>query len=104
VWAELGDHGLLRRYRADDGLQGTEGVFVACTFWLVECLVHQDRIGEARDVFSRAVATTNDLGLFPEEFDPVARCHLGNFPQGLSHLSHVAAAIALTNASALPGA
>lgn len=96
IRADLDDHGLLRRYRSDDGLAGEEGVFVACTFWLVECLVHQGRAPEARQVFDRAVACGNDLGLFSEEFDPAARELLGNFPQGLTHLSHIAAAVALT--------
>jgi GH15 family glucan-1,4-alpha-glucosidase len=93
---ELSEDGLLRRYRADDKLAGKEGVFVACTFWLVDCLVHQGRIAEAEQAFGRAASTANDLGLFAEEFDPSARALLGNFPQGLSHLSHIAAACTLT--------
>ncbi len=93
---ELSEGGLLRRYRTNDRLGGTEGVFVACTFWLVECLVHQGRITEAQEVFGRAASTANDLGLFAEEFDPRSRALLGNYPQGLSHLSHIAAASALT--------
>ncbi len=67
---ELFEEGLLRRYCADDRLDGAEGVFVACTFWLAECLAHQGRIGEARDAFVRVASTANDLGLFAEEFDP----------------------------------
>lgn len=98
---ELSDDGLLRRYRGDDELGGTEGVFVACTFWLVECLARQGRSAEAQEVFGRAAATANDLGLFAEEFDPGSRRLLGNFPQGLSHLSHIAAAATLS--AALPG-
>jgi GH15 family glucan-1,4-alpha-glucosidase len=96
IRADLDDGGLVRRYRADDGLEGTEGTFVACTFWLVECLVHQGRLDEARHAFERAVATSNDLGLFAEEYDSSSGWLLGNFPQGLSHLSHIAAAVALT--------
>ncbi len=102
VRAELAEGGLLRRYRTDDRLSGSEGVFVACTFWLVECLVHQGRLADAEEAFGAAASTANDLGLFAEEFDPRARVLLGNFPQGLSHLSHVAAAAALTTAA--PGA
>jgi GH15 family glucan-1,4-alpha-glucosidase len=95
---DLDDGGLLRRYRADDGQSGEEGAFVACSFWLVECLVGQRRLAEAREVFERAAGCGNDLGLFAEEFDPAQRALLGNFPQGLSHLSHIAAAVALTKA------
>ncbi|MFN2607901.1 MAG: glycoside hydrolase family 15 protein [Acidimicrobiales bacterium] len=96
----LDDHGLLRRYDTDDGLAGREGCFVACTFWLAECLARQGRAEEARAAFDRAMATANDLGLFAEEYDPTAAELLGNFPQGLSHLSHVAAAVALAGSGA----
>jgi GH15 family glucan-1,4-alpha-glucosidase len=89
--------GLLRRYRGDDGLDGEEGVFLACSFWLVECLAQQGRMDEARQVFDRATATANDLGLFSEEFDVATGELLGNFPQGISHFSHIAAAMALAN-------
>jgi GH15 family glucan-1,4-alpha-glucosidase len=102
VRRELDDHGLVRRYRTDDRLGGTEGVFVACTFWLTECLVRQGRITDARDVFARATATANDLGLFAEEFHPSDKILLGNFPLGLSHLSHISAAVELTNAVSSP--
>jgi GH15 family glucan-1,4-alpha-glucosidase len=102
IMDELDDGGLLRRYRADDGLPGKEGVFVACTFWLSECLTYQGRLQEAREAFRRANATANDLGLFSEEFDPSPATMLGNFPQALTHLSHVTAAVAL--ARTLPAA
>jgi GH15 family glucan-1,4-alpha-glucosidase len=92
---ELDDGGLIRRYRASDSLDGDEGVFVACSFWLAECLARQGRLEQARRVFDKAIATSNDLGLFSEEFDVVNRQQLGNFPQGLTHLSHIAAAVAL---------
>jgi len=91
----LDDNGLIRRYTDDDGLPGREGAFLACSFWLVECLAHQGRVQEARAAFDRAVSTSNDLGLFSEEFDTGAGEMLGNFPQGLTHLSHIAAAAAL---------
>ena len=100
VRAELDEGGLIRRYRAHDGLGGAEGVFIACTFWLAECLAYQGRRADAVDVFDRAVATGNDLGLFPEEYDPKQRQLLGNFPQGLTHLSHIAAAVALAETAA----
>jgi GH15 family glucan-1,4-alpha-glucosidase len=89
---ELDDSGLLRRYRNDD----QEGAFLACSFWLVECLAHQGRLEEAQAVFDRVLSTSNDLGLFSEEYDTETGEMLGNFPQGLTHLSHIAAACALT--------
>ena len=86
--------GLLRRYDADDEM-AREGAFLPCSFWLATCLAHQGRKDEAREAFDRAAATANDLGLFAEEYDPVAERMLGNFPQALTHLSHIEAAIAL---------
>ncbi|MGH3101277.1 MAG: glycoside hydrolase family 15 protein, partial [Thermoleophilia bacterium] len=78
VRSELEVGGLLLRYRASDGLQGAEGAFVACTFWLAECLARQGRTGPAQAAFARASATANDLGLFAEEFDPGTETLLGN--------------------------
>ena len=87
--------GLLLRYKGEDSLQGQEGTFLACSFWLAECLARQGRVDEARQVFERAAGTANDLGLFSEEVDARDGSLLGNFPQGISHFSHVAAAVAL---------
>jgi GH15 family glucan-1,4-alpha-glucosidase len=95
VRLELEVDGLLLRYRTPDGLEGTEGAFVACTFWLAECLARQGRTAEARGAFAKASAAANDLGLFAEEFDPAGGMLLGNFPQALTHLSHITAAVAL---------
>jgi GH15 family glucan-1,4-alpha-glucosidase len=92
---ELDDDGLLRRYRREDEFEGEEGAFLACSFWLVECLVRQGRGEDARAAFDRAYATANDLGLFSEEFDTNRQTMLGNFPQALTHLSQIAAAVAL---------
>jgi GH15 family glucan-1,4-alpha-glucosidase len=94
---DAGD-GLLYRYRRRDGLPGREGAFLCCSFWLVECLANQDEMAEARAVYDRAVSAGNDLGLFSEEVDPRRLELLGNYPQGLTHLSHIAATVALSDA------
>jgi GH15 family glucan-1,4-alpha-glucosidase len=95
IRAELGSDGLLRRYLADDGLPGVEGRFLCCSFWLVECLARQGRHGEATEVYEQACAGANDLGLFAEQYDVTSGEQLGNFPQGLTHLAHIQAALAL---------
>jgi GH15 family glucan-1,4-alpha-glucosidase len=103
VTKDLMRDGLLLRYLREDGLAGSEGVFLACTFWLVSCLARQKKMRAARKIFRRATACANDLGLFAEEYDPQAREMLGNFPQGLTHLSHVGAALTLMNLKAPHG-
>jgi GH15 family glucan-1,4-alpha-glucosidase len=96
---ELDADGLLYRHRSKDGLKGNEGAFLPASFWLAEVLAHQSRLEEAQEVFDRAVATANGLGLFSEEYDPRKQRMLGNFPQALTHLSHIEAALALERAA-----
>jgi GH15 family glucan-1,4-alpha-glucosidase len=96
---ELDADGLLYRYRTDDGFKGQEGAFLPCSFWLAEVFANQARIDEAQEVFDRAVATANGLGLFSEEYDPRKERMLGNFPQALTHLSHIEAALAIDRAT-----
>lgn len=93
---ELEEKGFLRRYASDDdGMEGTEGTFLACSFWLVECLARQNRLKEAHEAFKTALSAGNDLCLFSEEFDPHRKEMLGNFPQGLTHLSLISAVVAI---------
>jgi GH15 family glucan-1,4-alpha-glucosidase len=68
---------------------------LCCSFWLVECLARQGRVAEARELFERVLQGANDLGLFSEEVAAGTEEMLGNFPQGLSHLAHIQAALAL---------
>ena len=85
-------NGFVNRYTLDptvDGLPHGEGAFLPCTFWLADNYVFQGRLEEAREVFDRVLAIRNDLGLFSEEYDPVDRRLLGNFPQAFSHFSMV---------------
>jgi GH15 family glucan-1,4-alpha-glucosidase len=95
IRTELDDSGLILRYRAADGMRGAEGAFLPCSFWLAECLARQGRVGEARELFGRVSGCANDLGLFSEEYASASGEMLGNFPQGLTHLAHISAALAL---------
>jgi len=87
--------GLLYRYRDDDP-EGTEGVFIICTYWLVQCLAAAGQAERATELFERATAYTNDLGLLSEEADPATGELMGNFPQAFSHVGLVNAAWALS--------
>jgi GH15 family glucan-1,4-alpha-glucosidase len=84
--------GLVLRYRTEggaDGLPPGEGVFLACSFWLVDAYQAQGRIAEADALLERVLSLRNDLGLLSEEYDPVVKRLVGNFPQAFSHLSLV---------------
>ena len=91
--------GFVQRYdpaKAPDGLKGSEGAFIACSFWLVIGLKLIGRTEEATDLFERLLALCNDVGLLSEEYDPKAKRMLGNFPQALSHIALVQAAFTLS--------
>jgi GH15 family glucan-1,4-alpha-glucosidase len=106
VIAELStDSGLILRYRTKhevDGLPGDEGAFLACSFWLVEALHLIGRGGDAKDRFENLLALRNDLGLLAEEYDQRINRMVGNFPQALSHIPLVTAALLLSDAPQPP--
>ena len=87
---ELFRDGFVLRYDTgvtEDGLPPGEGAFLACSFWLVDNYVLQERYDEARDLYERLLSLRNDVGLLAEEYDPRAGRLLGNFPQAFSHLA-----------------
>jgi GH15 family glucan-1,4-alpha-glucosidase len=86
------------RYLGDDGLPGEEGTFLLCTFWLAEALARAGQMVRAREVFDRAAAYLNDVGLLAEEVDPDSGELLGNFPQAFSHIGLINAAWAINQA------
>ncbi len=102
IQRDLTQDGLVLRYRTReqnevDGLTGTEGAFLPCSFWLVDALVMVDREDEARALFERLLAVQNDLGLLSEEYDPSEDRLLGNFPQAFTHVGLVNSAYNLSH-------
>ncbi len=95
------DDGLLLRYSAQaqgavDGVDGGEGAFLACSFWLADCLTAAGHHDQATELFERLLALGNDVGLLAEEYDPVRQQLVGNFPQAFSHLALVNTATRLS--------
>jgi GH15 family glucan-1,4-alpha-glucosidase len=98
IQRELTQDGFVLRYRpedSEDGLPGKEGVFLACSFWLVDALLGAGRTDEATELFERLVDLRNDVGLFSEEWDPSAKRQLGNTPQAFSHFAFINTALQL---------
>jgi GH15 family glucan-1,4-alpha-glucosidase len=88
---ELVSGGFVQRYQTSpsgdvDGLPPGEGTFLPCSFWLADCLHLMKRADDARELFERLLAVRNDVGLMSEEYDPIQKRHLGNFPQAFSHV------------------
>jgi len=97
------DRGLVFRYRSHDGLEGEEGTFLICTFWLAQALAEAGELERARRKFEQAIAYANDVGLLSEEVDPESGELLGNFPQAFSHIGLVNAAWAISQAEQAAG-
>jgi GH15 family glucan-1,4-alpha-glucosidase len=92
--------GLVRRYdtaKSDDGLPVGEGMFLACSFWLVDAYLMLGRRDDAVRLFERLLALRNDLGLLSEEYEPRSGRLVGNFPQAFSHLALVNSASNLSH-------
>jgi GH15 family glucan-1,4-alpha-glucosidase len=101
IQRELTQDGFVMRYDSTssehvDGLSGREGAFLACSFWLADDLHLIGRHEEAVELFEKLVALRNDLGLLSEEYDPIAKRQVGNFPQAFSHVSLVNTAVGLS--------
>ena len=91
--------GFVYRYSGvNDGLEGTEGAFTICTFWLADALVLLGQSARARALFDRVRSCANDLGLLSEEIEPQTGAQLGNFPQAFSHMALINTAVQLHKA------
>jgi GH15 family glucan-1,4-alpha-glucosidase len=101
----LTENGLVYRYdpeEAKDGLDGGEGAFGLCTFWLVDALALAGRVEEAREIFEGIAERASPLGLYAEQIDPESGAFLGNFPQAFTHLGLINSALYLARAEGLP--
>ncbi len=104
IQRDLVTDGLVRRYElaeqgggqdSPDGLPGSEGAFLACSFWLANALHMIGRDDEAAELFGRLLALRNDVGLLSEEYDPRYQRQVGNTPQAFSHVPLIQAALNL---------
>jgi GH15 family glucan-1,4-alpha-glucosidase len=95
VRSELCHGALVHRYRAPDGLEGGEGAFLLCSYWLLDCLIYSGRVDEADAMLDELQGYANDVGLWAEEIDPATGEALGNFPQAFTHMAHITSSLHL---------